>query len=85
MPGRLAYRLAYAGQAESARRQMAVHRRRQFDAAMGRTIGRAPYAHGSTPIKGERDYREATVAGAIVVYYVSAGVLTLTAVQLISA
>ncbi|RBM07206.1 hypothetical protein DEH69_24345 [Streptomyces sp. PT12] len=75
-------RLAYAGQAESARRQMAAGRRSRFDAAMAGTVGRAPYAHGSTPIKGERDYREATVSGAIVVYYVSAGVRTVTAVQL---
>jgi hypothetical protein len=81
----VAYRIAFAGQAEAARREMSEARRRQFDTETQNTIGHDPYGHGSSSIKGDRDYREATVAGAIIVYYVSANVLTLTAVRLIGA
>ena len=83
----MAYRIAYAGQADAARRQLPTQRRREIDDAMKTTIARNPYGHGSTaPRKGDRDYREATVAGtAIVTYYVSSSVLTVTAVRLITA
>jgi hypothetical protein len=79
------YRIAYAGQADAARRHLPERRRHELDDAMRRTLAQDPYSHGSTEAKpGEKDYREATVAGMIVVYYVSASVLTVTAVQLIN-
>ncbi|WP_329028385.1 hypothetical protein [Streptomyces sp. NBC_00690] len=84
----MAYRIAYASQAETARRRLPAPRRSALDKAMKSTIGTNPYGHGSVEAKpGERDYREATVpsADAIVVYYISApDVLTITAVKLIT-
>ncbi|MFI7278609.1 hypothetical protein [Streptomyces sp. NPDC049879] len=82
-----AWRVIYAGWAETAMRGLPAQRRREIDTAMRATIGRDPYGHGSTaPKRGEPDYREAAVAGAIVTYYVSApAVMTVTAVRLISA
>ncbi|MFD5321422.1 hypothetical protein [Streptomyces sp. NPDC127098] len=77
------YRIAFAGQAEVARRKMTGLRRREFDTAMSSTIGTNPYGHGSTAIRGAKDRREATVAGAFVVYYVAGAALTITAVKLI--
>ncbi|MFJ4769078.1 hypothetical protein ACIP88_08175 [Streptomyces uncialis] len=66
-----------------------ARRRTALDKAMRTTIGADPYGHGSVEAKpGERDYREATIAGAdaIVVHYVSTpDVLTVTAVKLITA
>ncbi|AZM57646.1 hypothetical protein DMA15_13235 [Streptomyces sp. WAC 01529] len=54
-----------------------------FRAVLARTIGRDPYGHGSTPVRDDPDRREATVDGAIVLYYVSGSVQTLTVVRLI--
>ncbi|WP_447041984.1 hypothetical protein [Streptomyces sp. DSM 118878] len=54
-----------------------------FRAELVRTLGRAPYDHGSTPVRDDPDRREATVRNAIVLYYVSASVHTLTVVRLI--
>ncbi|MYY12704.1 hypothetical protein GT204_28375 [Streptomyces sp. SID4919] len=85
----MGYRIAYASQADAARRALPAQRRTALDKAMRTTIGADPYGHGSVEAKpGERDYREATIAGAdaIVVYYVSTpDVLTVTAVKLITA
>lgn len=54
-----------------------------FREQMARSLGRAPYGHGSSAVKEEHDRREATVAGAIVLYYVSGSVLTVTVVRLV--
>jgi hypothetical protein len=81
------YRIAYAGQAETAPRALPRPRRTQIDTAMRTTIAHDPYGHGSTaPRPRERDYREVALPGAqAVVYYVSApAALTITAVRLIS-
>ncbi|MER5771022.1 hypothetical protein [Streptomyces sp. NPDC001985] len=56
--------------------------RARFDAAMHH-LAAAPYGHGSTPIKGDHDRREATVAGVVVRYYVSATVLTVSVVRVV--
>ncbi|NEE11858.1 hypothetical protein G3M58_36050 [Streptomyces sp. SID7499] len=50
---------------------------------MARTLGQEPYGHASSAVKSERDRREATVSGAIVLYYVSRSVLTVTVVRLV--
>jgi hypothetical protein len=42
-----------------------------------------PYGHGSAPIKGDADYRQAVIADAVVVYYVSSGVLTVTVARIV--
>ncbi|MFF8957824.1 hypothetical protein [Streptomyces sp. NPDC014894] len=56
--------------------------RARFDTAM-RRLAADPYGHGSTPITGDPDRREATVAGAVVRYYVSATVLTVSVVRVV--
>ncbi|MEU6062477.1 hypothetical protein [Streptomyces sp. NPDC047097] len=84
----MAYRIAYASQADATRRRLPAQRRTALDKAMKSTIGANPYGHRSVAAKpGERDYREVTIAGAdaIVVSYVSTpDVLTITAVRLIT-
>lgn len=54
-----------------------------FRDEMARTLGQDPYGHGSSAVKSEHDRREATVAGAIVLYYVSGTVLVVTVVRLV--
>lgn len=78
----MSFRITYAPPADDTLAKM-----RDADAfrnAMARTIGRDPYGHGSAAVRGERDRREATVLGAIVIYYVSGSVLTVTVVRLIT-
>ncbi|MFE7313398.1 hypothetical protein ACFU7T_09840 [Streptomyces sp. NPDC057555] len=78
------YRIQYADPAEAARKAMAPEARAAFERAMPKTLGVDPYGHGSSEVKrGDRDYREVTLAGAFVVYYVSASVLTVTAVRIV--
>ncbi|MFE7130932.1 hypothetical protein ACFVIM_08740 [Streptomyces sp. NPDC057638] len=80
------YRIQYAGAAEKVRQQMAPDHRTGFDTAMTHTLGRDPYGHGSSPAgpAQEPDRRLATVAGAIVRYYLSGPpLLVVTAVELI--
>ncbi|MFJ8827345.1 hypothetical protein ACIREE_36970 [Streptomyces sp. NPDC102467] len=55
-----------------------------FRAEMTRTVGHDPYGHGSSSVSGERDRREATIGGAIVLYYVSGTVLTVTVVRMVA-
>ncbi|MCZ0971467.1 hypothetical protein [Streptomyces noursei] len=51
---------------------------------MGKTLGVDTYGHGSTAVRGgDRDHREVTVAGAFVVYHVSASMLVVTAVRIV--
>ncbi|MFI7278526.1 hypothetical protein [Streptomyces sp. NPDC049879] len=79
-----AYRIAYAGQAHTARAELPDKRRARLDKEMSRTLGRDPYKHGSTPVEPhDKDRRDATVDGMFVTYYVSRDVLTVTAVRLV--
>ncbi|QCX77460.1 hypothetical protein C9F11_19045 [Streptomyces sp. YIM 121038] len=75
------YRITYAPPADDTLAKMGDAD--QFRAAMERTLGRDPYGHGSAAVDQERDRREATVGGAIVLYYVSGSVLTVTVVRLV--
>ncbi|WP_372502977.1 type II toxin-antitoxin system RelE family toxin [Streptomyces rhizoryzae] len=78
------YRIQYADPAEAARKAMMPQVRTAFEQAMAKTLGDDPYGHGSTSVKRSgRDYREVTVGGAFVVYYVSSTVLVVTAVRII--
>ncbi|WDN55503.1 hypothetical protein LL058_13450 [Streptomyces clavuligerus] len=56
--------------------------RTRFDSAMQR-LAADPYGQDSIPIRGDRDRREATVAGVAVRYYVSATVLTVSVVRVV--
>ncbi|MEO3753593.1 hypothetical protein [Streptomyces sp. B6B3] len=57
--------------------------RSRFEGEIKETLARDPYGHGSVPIRDEQDRREATVAGVIIVYYVSQVVMIVTAVRLV--
>ncbi|MCS0636848.1 hypothetical protein NX801_14505 [Streptomyces sp. LP05-1] len=78
------YRVRYAGEAEITRARMSPAFRARFEAAMATTLARDPYGHGSSPSDSpkEKNRRLATVAGAIVRYYVAGPpVLVATAVK----
>ncbi|GAA3815968.1 hypothetical protein ACFS5L_02970 [Streptomyces phyllanthi] len=77
----MSYRIAYAPPADDTLAKM--RNAEAFRDEMARTVGRDPYGHGSTAVRRERDRREATVLGAIVLYYVSGSVLTVTVVRLV--
>ncbi|MDO0932938.1 hypothetical protein QQY66_15010 [Streptomyces sp. DG2A-72] len=77
----MSYRITYAPPADDTLTKM--RNAEAFRDAMARTIGQDPYGHGSTAVRGERDRREATILGAIVLYYVSGSVLTVTVVRLV--
>ncbi|MFF2020914.1 hypothetical protein ACFVW2_03755 [Streptomyces sp. NPDC058171] len=80
------YRITYAGEAEKVYRQMSPRFRAQFDAAMQTTLAKDPYGHGSAPANPGRepDRRLATVAGAIVRYYIAGSpALVVTTVKII--
>ncbi|MEU8700114.1 hypothetical protein ACIQM0_24055 [Streptomyces sp. NPDC091387] len=77
----MSFRISYAPPADDTLAKMPdgdVFRDR-----MARSLGHEPYGHGSSAVKEEHDRREATVAGAIVLYYVSGSVLTVTVVRLV--
>jgi hypothetical protein len=78
----LSYRITYAPPADDTLAKM--RNAQAFRDEMARTVGRDPYGHGSTAVRGERDRREATILGAIALYYVSGSVLTVTVVRLVA-
>ncbi|MFJ6661331.1 hypothetical protein ACIQNG_34045 [Streptomyces sp. NPDC091377] len=75
------YRIAYAPVAEATLKQYAGPA--GFRRAMASTLGHDPYGHGSSPVGGERDRREATVAGVFIRYYVAATVVKITVVRMV--
>ncbi|NED12480.1 hypothetical protein [Streptomyces sp. SID9124] len=77
----MSFRISYAPPADDTLAKMGDGD--TFRDRMAETLGVEPYGHGSTAVKGEHDRREATVAGAIVLYYVSGSVLTVTVVRLV--
>ncbi len=78
----MSYRITYAPPADDTLAKM--RNAQAFRDEMARTVGRDPYGHGSTAVRGERDRREATILGAIALYYVSGSVLTVTVVRLVA-
>lgn len=76
------YLIAYAPPADDARRKMPADLLARFDAGM-RALASDPYGHGSAPLRGERDRREATVAGVAIRYYIAKTVLTVTVVRIV--
>ncbi|MFE4378456.1 hypothetical protein [Streptomyces cyaneofuscatus] len=77
----MSFRISYAPPADDTLAKMRDGQ--SFRDEMARTLGREPYGHASSAVKNERDRREATVSGAIVLYYVSRSVLTVTVVRLV--
>ncbi|WP_326594518.1 hypothetical protein [Streptomyces sp. NBC_01803] len=56
-------------------------RRRRYDAAMAEVTA-DPYAHGKA-LGGNKDRRQAALAGTLTVYWVSSGVLTVSLVTIV--
>ncbi|MFJ8858718.1 hypothetical protein ACIRD8_09800 [Streptomyces sp. NPDC102451] len=77
----MSFRISYAPPADDTLAKMRDGD--SFRDEMARTLALDPYGHASTAVKRERDRREATVYGAIVLYYVSGSVLTVTVVRLV--
>ena len=80
------YRIEYSGLAEASRKAMPPEYRARFEKEMARTLGTDPYGHGSDPAGNTRepDRRTATIAGAVVRYYVTNGLdLIVTAVRIL--
>lgn len=77
-----AYSLQYAPDAAQARDAMAPAARVRLDTGM-RRLAADPYGHGSSAIGEEKDRRQAAVGPAVVLYYVSSTVLTVTVVRLV--
>ncbi|MFE3205956.1 hypothetical protein [Embleya sp. NPDC059237] len=77
----MSWRIQYANAAEAALAKLSDSRRREIVAAADATIGRDPYGYGSSPIRGNRDRREATIANAFVNYEVSPTVIVITVMQ----
>ncbi|MFK0047785.1 hypothetical protein ACIQU4_27615 [Streptomyces sp. NPDC090741] len=75
------YRVAYASPASEALNKLPDPA--DFKVQVQATIGTNPYGHASTQVGPDKDRREATVAGVILRYMVSTGVLTVTVVRLI--
>jgi mRNA-degrading endonuclease RelE of RelBE toxin-antitoxin system len=78
------YQVQFSPQAEIQHKAMPDRLRKRFDPELRRTLGSDPYGHGSTAVRGDRDRREATIAGVIVGYYVSGGVAVVTVVNILS-
>ncbi|MFJ7419707.1 hypothetical protein ACIQXD_13995 [Streptomyces uncialis] len=79
----MSLRIAYTNNAAVEWRSLSGERLKAFDQGM-EAIARSPHGCGSSPVKGERDRRDATVAGvAFITYVVSGSVLTVTVVKLV--
>ncbi|WP_332010937.1 hypothetical protein [Streptomyces uncialis] len=78
------FTVQYTDQAQDSLNRMSPAARACFETGMARLAG-DPDGHGSTPAKSgrEKDRRSATVAGFVVVYYVSRSVLVITALHII--
>lgn len=77
----MSFRISYAPPADDTLAKMRDGD--SFRDEMARTVGQDPYGHSSSAVKREPDRREATVFGAIVLYYVSGSVWTVTVVRLV--
>ncbi|MEK8144367.1 hypothetical protein NKH18_28650 [Streptomyces sp. M10(2022)] len=77
----MSFRISYAPPADDTLTKMRDVE--SFRDEMARTLGQDPYGFASSAVKREQDRREATVYRAIVLYYVSGSVLTVTVVRLV--
>lgn len=75
------YRVQYSDEALGALKKMAAARRAKFDQEIAR-VAQDPYGHGS-PVGGNRDRRQAHIAGTVTIYWVSEGVLTVSVVRIV--
>ncbi|MFF2375015.1 type II toxin-antitoxin system RelE/ParE family toxin [Streptomyces xiamenensis] len=75
------YRLQYSNEARDALRRMSAARRAGFDQAIT-ALAADPYRHG-VALGGDRDRREASLAGTVTVYLISAGVLVVSVVRIV--
>ncbi|GCD93236.1 hypothetical protein [Embleya hyalina] len=80
----MAYLVQYASTAEAELTKLSAARQREVRSGIDRSIGRDPYGCGSAPVRGNRDRREVSVAGAVLRYEVSSGVLIVTVLRLVA-
>ncbi|MFE7132611.1 hypothetical protein ACFVIM_17310 [Streptomyces sp. NPDC057638] len=73
------YCVQYADGARDALMKMARSQRDLFEAQIAR-VAMDPYRYG-IPLAGNRDRREDMIAGAVTVFWLSAGVLTVSVVR----
>lgn len=73
-------RVQYSDHARDSVRKRESGRRSRFDQEMAR-LAQEPYGHGRA--SGSRDRRQAEVAGAVVVYWISRNVLTVSVVTVV--
>ncbi|MER5769881.1 hypothetical protein [Streptomyces sp. NPDC001985] len=79
----MSLRLAYTDDARAERRSLSPERRKRFEEGMA-VVSRDPYGCGSSPVRDDRDRRDATVARvAFITYLVSESVVTVTVVRLV--
>ncbi len=75
------YRIAYTDDAATERRSLTAERRKLFENGMT-ALAQDPYGCGSSPVRGDRDRRDATIGGiAFITYVVSPSVVTVTVVK----
>ena len=75
------YRVQYSNEALDALKKMAAVRRAKFDQEIVR-VAAEPHAHGRA-LDQSGDYREAVLAGAVTVYWISRGVLVVSVVRIV--
>lgn len=78
------YRVQYSDIARAALAAMSRGQRKRYDDGIA-ALARDPYGLGSTPSdpRGSRDRRQVPLADTLTVYWVSAGVLTISVVQIV--
>ncbi|MFB7763589.1 type II toxin-antitoxin system RelE family toxin [Streptomyces xiamenensis] len=77
----MSYRLQYSNEARDSLRKMTSARRAGFERAINQ-VAADPYQHGIA-LGGDRDRREASLAGTVTVYLISAGVLVVSVVRIV--
>jgi len=60
----MTYLVQYAGHAEAELSKLSAARQREVRSGVDGSIGRDPYGCGSAAVRGDRDRREVSVAGA---------------------
>ncbi|MFE7130798.1 type II toxin-antitoxin system RelE family toxin [Streptomyces sp. NPDC057638] len=79
----MAYRVQYSSAAADSVKKMSEKRRKSFLGEVGR-LAENPYVFG-VALQGNEDRREATLAGAAVVFWVSRNVLTMSVITVVHA
>jgi hypothetical protein len=77
----VSYHVQYSDLAERGLSGLPAANRAVVKGEIERTIGRDPYGCGSSPVRGNKDRRSASVSTVIIEYEVSASVLVVTVLK----